>query len=687
MFHFILQLPKFICPQFHLQITMSEQFILNVQHQNTLDPYSDKVILPQHVLSSILENFPGKLPHPLIFQIEGELGQSCCVGVKEFSSEEEECILPKFVQDKLNQPDKVQISMIEIPKATSLKVRPAHFYTSITNWKFFLENKLNKYYTCISNGVIVILDGTLRYELHIEEINGKENTTACIVDTDIVLDVVPLNDSSANQQLAEMIRNPHNNITNLEDTALIQDYLPFTDPKFIPKIFKIDLTKFSNQIEILVTSEYLINIDLLVGLDKFLNMENFRNSTMDEDQESSKSVVISLNNDDIQARARGEDDEDNSKWIYVVPVLWEHTSDFRIQVGEHTEDTIVLDDPEATLDPSSKTCSNCTKSIPLEKFQLHELFCLKNNKKCPQCDEVFLKAIPETHWHCECGFYTNSSLAKFKHIKLNHSGPYTCEQCHSQETYSTFDELVTHHKSTTCPERIHECQFCRLVVPIGLATYQDNFENLTNHENLCGNKTNDCYKCGKPCRVKDFKKHLQLHDLDKLNFNQVNKIMFNKCRNENCIQLISNLNNDLGLCDLCYGPLYIQQYDPTNLKLQMRIERKYMMQLTKGCGQLWCTNEYCVTGSHHKGTMKELIILLRETLFRKILNPLLPVNKNIQTERNQFWFCVNESVSQKKLLVALLDGEYELEMIYKAVNEQSGESNVRRWLEGNAVRV
>ena len=42
-------------------------------------------------------------------------------------------------------------------------------------------------------------------------------------------------------------------------------------------------------------------------------------------------------------------------------------------------------------------CTNCRQNIPESKMFLHEGFCLKNNKLCPECDKVFLTTEFEEH--------------------------------------------------------------------------------------------------------------------------------------------------------------------------------------------------------------------------------------------------------------------------------------------------
>ncbi len=55
-------------------------------------------------------------------------------------------------------------------------------------------------------------------------------------------------------------------------------------------------------------------------------------------------------------------------------------------------------------------------------------------------------------------------------------------------------------------------------------------------------------------------------------------------------------NNELGMCNACFGPLYANSYDPEGKQLRRRVERRYLSQLLTGCGRGWCRNEFCKTG-------------------------------------------------------------------------------------------
>lgn len=707
------------------------EYHLNVKPDSSLPRYSDKAIFPPSILSSILDNYgEAKLPHPLVFKIYNN-EKTSYVGVKEFSSQEGLIELPQIISEKLSI-EKALLIRIElvrnIPKGQSLTLKTLQFYPQVHNWKFFLESKLTNFYTTLTkHEVLYIEDGNTVYELYIEAVDESLDTIG-IIDTDITLDVIPLNDIMANQQLefsknTQFINSEEINEIQINDAIDIIDLKLVFANDFKPRIFKIDISNYNLTTPLMVkltnfdNNDYssIFNTDIIVGVDKLTNLENYRWTTMDQDFEiqyrldrkeiSKYEKLISiniLNDDELLTKVNRSEDDISDHYLYVVPFTWEFSGDVKLSITK-TEDTddkdIVNDTNNNGTTEETATCSNCLKQIPKNKLVLHESFCMRNNIKC-SCGSIFLREIPPTHWHCEkCADpknYGNSSILKFKHDKLYHEVPYRCNQCSSTEEFSSFLDLVVNHKSSVCPGKLHECRFCFLIVPQGEATYHDKVENLTNHENACGNKTTECFKCNKILRSKDLAKHLKMHDLDKLQMNQQSKLFFNKCLNENCIVITKDngTHNQMGLCDYCYGPLYIPQHDPTNSKLQSRIERKYMIQLSKGCGFDWCTNTKCksanpdgFSGKSHK----DLLHYINTSMFSQIHRPRLPINKSTHSDGpNRLWFCVNESIQMRRNLLhqLVLENEYDEELIYKPINEllHVDELSVRSWLLENGVK-
>jgi hypothetical protein len=652
-----------------------------------LPPYSDKAILPSEILSQIIDVIPeSDLPHPLIFKItsicDAKL-EAAYIGVREFSSPESDLvILPRNIFRKLSFKEDITLELVDnVSKAKSLKLLPKHNY-NILNWKFFLENSLSRFYTTLSTGdLLVIEDNSLRYELDIEEINGSAApTTVSIIDTDVVLDI-PASET-ANFEVVE-INSPQTIDSNIDAFIL---------PKFSPTVYKVNLEKFDSVcIKLVVEDENIFSTDIIAGLDKFLNMENFYYSTMDDfdkqkqidNNDFANKFINIVNDDEIKNKlADNEDNDEYDKWLYVIAFSWDKPVDGKLIFDNKLEHMNPIADQIET--ENTKQCLNCLKLVANDKFLLHQSFCLRNNVRCERCNTIFLHKIPESHWHCpHCDVYGNNKISQMKHMKMFHDLNYDCA-CGVKAT--NFFEVVR-HKSTDCPLKLHQCRFCHMILPQGMATYIDKFENLTNHENQCGNKTTECYKCNKIFRLKDIRKHLRIHDLDKQQFNLDTELGFRKCSNENCINELKN--NDLELCDLCYGPLYIQDHDPNKMKLQQRLERKYMLQLTKGCGNEWCNNEYCAQNvSIKQKTIKEKLQLLHDTLFININHPKLPINKTKTiTSVNKFWFCVNESMLHKLVLFAVMNSEdeYAPEMIYKAISQLNSEEQCRAWLSENAI--
>lgn len=644
-----------------------------------LPPNSDKAILPPSILSAIMNQYgDSNLPHPLIFKISSSNTTTAYIGVKEFSGTEHKIVLPEFILQKLHATigDSVTIRLIDnVPKGTYLKLKPLQFYPEVNNWKYYLESTLNNFYTTLTKQDKLVINN---YEFMVEDLNEE---TVSIIDTDLILDIVPLNDIMANQQL-------NFNIDNSEEMQLpdskILEIIPFNKDSKI-KIYKLNVFNIKGPLSVTIKSSNFYNSDLIIGNDKLINLENFKFTTMADDFEIQVNGGLKTINipyefvqeiadscrSDLQQEFAEEDELNN--WIYMVPFTWEFTDTVEIAVQESTDtkQEKVQKVSENDLKSDTTLCTNCNKQINKNQFQLHEAFCLKNNIRC-SCGQVFIKAIPPNHWHCpNCSEYSDSELFRFKHEKLNHQ-LFKCEKCNENQAFPTYVDLIINHRSGTCPSKLHECKFCHLIVPQGQATYLDKFENLSNHENTCGNKTDECYKCQRLIKRKQFKKHFKIHQLDQKFTNDTFKLNFNKCSNENCMNLASVQNNDMNLCDHCFGPLYNSVYDPTHSKLQARIERKYMLQLNKGCEYDNCQNPYCKRNRQMGGSIKEILQVIHNELFPHIIQPPLPINQNrsVATEgRNKLWFCVNESMNYKRLLYNQVKDDYPEELVIKGLNE------------------
>lgn len=655
---------------------------------DNLNRLSDKCVFPQSVLSAVLESH-SQLPHPLIFRVFGP-DESILVGVKEFTAAEGEILVPQSVYDKVGA-GPVEIEVAQVAKATFLQVKPCHFYPHITNWKYYLESFLSKNYTTLSKKQkFGFYDAVAKVEVELQVEDANEELVT-VVDTDITLDMVPLNDIMASQQLS------HNdslayleNIPELTSGSSIK-LVPFNQT-MVPAIHKLNLRGIEGaQLNIqLTTTDDIYNVDLLAGLDKFVKLDNFSWCTMAQDSDGTKHIEINLASDTI-VNYRQKCAEESACWLYLVPFAWEHDTTATLTIiGEAPSPEAEL---QASPDESTTQCSNCHKFIDKSKAALHEAFCFRNNVRC-SCGEIFTKTIPSTHWHCdqcEPVIHGNSSLFKFKHDKLYHSGPYTCDHCDDKTSYPTFIELVENHQATQCGAKLHECMFCHLVVPQEVADYEDRFANLSHHENQCGNKTTDCFDCGSVVKTKDLASHMRIHYLHKVD--HASEVVA-RCTNQNCVNILGNgapPTNELGLCETCFGPLYAPVHDPTHSKLQARLERKYVIQLTKGCGHSWCENPQCA--NVEKRDIRLAIAHIHNDLMAQIAAPPLPINSGRTSQApqgpsaNRLWFCLNASVDLRRRVYDKIvrEARYGSTMVLRAVAATTLEEEARAWLQTHSV--
>lgn len=614
-----------------------------VEVSSSLPPHSDKCVFPESVLQDVLTH---EFPHPIVIKLQFE-SKSIYVGVKEFSAEEGSILVPLDVASKLG--DAVSMEVVRLPKAKFLTLKPRQFYTHITDWKYYLEAHLSKSYTVLCRKQIVKIADPLVPEPVEFTIEKLSDEASIVIDTDIDLDVTPLNDIMAHQQLNSFETN------RVFELNAINEMKAETFTKGPLRVYSLTLK--AGTVDIKLSSENDHNVDVVIGLDRFVSMENFRWSLMDQVGEKI-----------VRVEAHGA----NSHLIvYLVIFAWE------------TPETVIVEVLDANAGDSrscQSRCTNCRQFVDNEKLTLHESFCKRHNVRC-ECGAVFRGAVSNTHWHCElCGLsvHGESRLAHSRHFQLMHSGPYSCKSCDERQNFDTFFELVTKHKNKDCAAKLHECQFCHLVLPQGKADYMDNYSNLTHHETECGNRTGICDQCSKTCKMKDMASHAKMHYLAK---KRLNDVRFERCRNSNCVNEL-HLSNDLKLCERCFSPLFSTVHDPTKTRLLGRIERRYMLQLTRGCGNSWCENRECVTGNkERKGwAMRDIIEylnseLLSQACFTKPDKPFA------------FWFCVDESVQRRRELALVLIHEemFEENMVLKAINAQATELSVRHWLHQHAI--
>ncbi|GME89485.1 unnamed protein product [Ambrosiozyma monospora] len=493
------------------QFVVSEKldYIHVPNKESNLPYYSDKVILPQSILETLVSqqkalDLPA-LPHPLIFKISSPT-TVCYAGVQEFISDEGEIklsglLLEKFgiinnskengsdvVSKSVSLPLQVELTH-DVPKGTSLSLKPLEIY-DVTNWKWFLEAKLSSCYTTLTQGDLLHIKDENNGQIYKLEVNKTEpSQTICVIDTDINLDVEPLDD-----EMAKALLEKRNHLDKFEN-------LPLDKPLSIPvgQKLRVELDDLKKDVTFVGNGDFIVSNNECIAKDSF---------------------IWSTLNSGVKTVKVSRSDPNWNHTLYVIPIgsdLETASIEVRTHVDEEEDQENENQSSTAAVasDPDHVICINCGSEILKSSQFMHENFCRRNNVKCSKgCNKIFLKQIPSSHWHC-CSTWGDSPESLKLHQQYLHSleeGPITCPQCHSYKTSPQID--LAFHIATECPESKHECQFCHLILPKGEhPSPESKFSGLTAHEYSCGSKTTECFKCGKVVRQREFGTHFALHEM------------------------------------------------------------------------------------------------------------------------------------------------------------------------------
>ncbi|KAJ2797908.1 hypothetical protein H4R20_005015 [Coemansia guatemalensis] len=243
------------------------------------------------------------------------------------------------------------------------------------------------------------------------------------------------------------------------------------------------------------------------------------------------------------------------------------------------------------VDADERLCSNCGSSVPIARFEMHRAVCERHNVKCPKCSRIFKRGSEELdqHWHCDICNEAGEISDCTKHMDFYHT-PCKCS-CDSSLNYPSLVALADHRR-TDCENRLIECQYCHTIVAQGPVSSAAEAIMLGQraHEFECGSRSITCVKCKTYVRIRQVQVHMRVHEMKEAEA-RANMV---PCVNRECRR--ERGDNLLGLCSICFGPLYSGQYDPGNQKLLKRLARNLHMQLTSGCGSASCRNTHCASG-------------------------------------------------------------------------------------------
>lgn len=743
-----LQGDKVLLPQSALEQLLAASTRTGPSSSHTFtafDPYNPYSVAAARRERSQYQETYQQLPHPLMFQLVNQKnGNAVFAGIREFSAEEGQVVLSPYLMEALDiqEEDIKDIGSVEngvidltmedsptprldhglqitvkarqLPKGTYVRLRPLEAGYDPDDWKSLLERQLRASYTTLTKGAILSVRGVKGEEFRflIDKFQ-PEGDGICVVDTDLEVDIEPLNEEQARETLRQIAAKSQ----KAPGTALgssvgqIIDIWKDVEGQVVPGDYvDYELPSWNK------SSAIAIELKIADGqeVDLFVSPRSNRQRALPRESEhvfgdfsspgdGVKRIVIPPTNAELEnaesllISVHGFALPDQSS-AAVAPARYTLRAKAVDVQGSAAAPIALGTSPQTDHSPDEEQCKNCLQWVPKRTMMLHENFCLRNNTTCPLCRNVFKKSSAEwaNHWHCpqHPDAYGSTELSKLKHDYVQHS-PHTCPSC-GPETPFTFPSLpeLARHRTTICPGKLILCQFCHLEVPQEGDPLDPSSEaetvitGLTAHERVDGTRTTDCHLCGAIVRLRDMAAHMAHHELDK-----VSRPKPEICRDELCGRTLHGIGprgqvnggtrmgqgpgNDLGLCSLCFSPLYVSMHDPEGKALRRRIERRYLTQLMTGCGKKWCLNEWCKTGRVNLGLPP---IGSSASTALPLVKPLLEA---IGDHKQPMHFCVDEASQRRRKTAEMLaaEGVWELEWCIAGLEAEGGDvAKARAWL-------
>lgn len=720
--------------------TVTVAQVLVGQHNPNFDPYNPYTFEAERQARAQAVERQQQLPHPLIFRlVNPENGRIVFAGIREFSAGSEQIGLSPFLRHSLgvegdSEPKegnsvngdsesalaslsggipRITVHVKELPKGTYVRLRPLEAGYDPEDWKSLLEKHLRENFTTLTNGEILSIPaGKEEFRFLVDGLKPNAEAVS-IVDTDLEVDIEALSEEQARETLKRRLEKSQRaqgtakcssggGVLRVNEDELGQvkqgEYVDYTVEKWDhSKGVEFELVSQDGEevLDLLVTpsgprqrarpreDEHLFG-DLTSQPTKRIKIQ-----ASHADLENSDALWVS-----VRGYSSSEKDED---------VVAQHDSPihYLLRVSPVVDNANLYINAADTnrseeSSPDEDLCKNCRQRVPRRTMMLHENFCFRNNVQCPHCENVFQKKSVEwdNHWHCPLDdVYGNDPLSKKKHDTLFHS-PVSCPSCSYQS--SNIPNLAQ-HRTTTCPGKLILCSFCHLEVPQqgpddpGPWDPEVLLSGLTPHELIDGGRTTECHLCTKIVRLRDMPTHLKHHDLERLA-----RPSPRLCRNVNCGRTLDGVRkrgetrhqttrNELGICDTCFGPLYVSTYDPDGKALRRRVERKYLTQLLTGCGQQWCRNEYCKSGRRNLGLERQAAPITS----KEALGMIKPFLERLREGASPVHFCVDEASQTRRTLAEMLamdgggdikgkepertTGAYALEWCVGALEAESGD--------------
>ncbi|CEL02431.1 hypothetical protein ASPCAL03601 [Aspergillus calidoustus] len=695
-------------------------------YTSTFDPFNPHTFAAESYARERGLDRQQQLPHPLTFRIVNpKNGRVIYAGIREFSARDNEIGLSGTLREALDIGDDqgvplqegedgavslpvVTVHARQLPKGTYVRLRPLEAGYDPEDWKALLERHLRDNYTTLTTGEVLTIpggqDGSFRFLLDRVEPEGEG---ICVVDTDLEVDIVALSEDQARETLQKRLAKASSRTPGTQGGTSAGGMLKLgvaVNGQVLPgEYVDYELKEWGGDspVDIIVEADDNADVSLLVS-----PLSGRQRNRPREDEfvfgelsgPAEKRITIAPTNVEL----------DGAESLYISVHAAQDLSQqqpsplpYRLRIESGSSTTNAGDHVTEEHGPDDVQCKNCQRWVAQRTFVLHENFCFRNNILCTQCNNVFQKRSSEweNHWHCpHDSSYGNDPAGKSKHDSIFHTNR-SCRACGFEAEGL---QRLAQHRTTVCPAKLILCQFCHLVVPQQGESDPDIHDpevllsGLTPHELVDGGRTTECHLCNKIVRLRDMKTHLRHHDL-----NRLSRPTPQICLNQNCgrtldgrgLQSAINPGTDtLGLCSICFGPLYVDTYDPEGKALRRRLERRYLSQVMSGCGKPWCLNEYCKTGKQNRNPSEASTSMSAA----EILALVRPLIDKVDLQRKgshsaPLYLCADQAGQQRRVLAEMIAAEepevsgrkaYELPWCVAAVEAASGElDKAREWLE------
>ncbi|KAM0229471.1 hypothetical protein ACHAPO_010015 [Fusarium lateritium] len=666
-----------------------------------------------------------QLPNPLIFRLVNPKNKNAVfAGIREFSATEGTMGLSPWLTEALGiqedeytsskevidlEQDQIELDGVQIkvearqlPKGTYVRFRPLEAGYNPDDWKAILERQLRENFTTLSKGSMIAVKGAhgQEFKLLVDKV-APEGDGICVVDTDLEVDIEALDEEQARETLRRIISDQKGSTGSstggeidvwkaVDGQVLEGGYVQYSLPswnKSQPLAIELNTDEDDYALDLFVSPKSsrqraLPREDVHVFGDFSPAVNGVKRiviSPTNVEFEGAESIAIS-----VHAYKHPDAMDGSEKTL-------QYTLRAKVYLPDEEPNGVSNGTNGQEHSPDEEQCGNCLQFIPKRTMMLHENFCRRNNIVCPGCKSVFKKGSPEweAHWHCEKDdAFGNSTTSKEKHDYVFH----TERQCLNCEFTTNSLPDLARHSTSVCPGKIILCRFCHLEVPQEGDPFNPSPEvlmsGLTAHELADGTRTTECHLCDKIVRLKDMETHLKHHELDK-----VSRLTPPICRNANCGRTMFGVgsrgqvrqsptedqaSNNIGLCSICFGPLYVSMHDPEGKALKRRIERRYLGQLMTGCGKTHCANEWCKTGRVNAGLEP------KPSSAREVLPLVKPLLGDVMDMSKVLHFCTDEGSQRGRKLAEMMasEGVWDVEWCIAAAETEKGSlDRMRDWLQ------